>query len=54
MSSSGPFGTWAFVPVTDGTLIKQRPSEQLPAKEVNGVFMLAGVRGSLPPTGLLY
>lgn len=42
VSSQGLFGTWAFLPVTDGTLIQQRPSTQLLQKQVNGVAVLAG------------
>ena len=36
------FGQWAFIPVTDGKLIRQRPTEQLLRGKVNGERMLAG------------
>lgn len=42
VSSQGLYGTWAFLPVTDGTLIQERPSRQLEQKKVNGVRMLTG------------
>ena len=42
ISVSGTYGTWAFLPVTDGTFIQQRPSEQLLKKQVNGVRILSG------------
>lgn len=42
ISVSGTYGTWAFLPVTDGAFIQQRPSEQLLKKQVNGVRILSG------------
>lgn len=42
VSASGTYGTWAFLPVTDGAFIQQRPSEQLLKKQVNGVRILSG------------
>lgn len=42
VSSQGLFGTWAFLPVTDGSLIQDRPSAQMQQKKVNGVKMMAG------------
>ena len=42
ISASGRFGTWAFLPVTDGVFIQQLPSQQLLSKQVNGVNMLVG------------
>jgi carboxylesterase type B len=36
------FGTWAFLPVTDGTLVQSRPSTQLLEKRVNGRSLLVG------------
>lgn len=42
VSVSGTYGTWAFLPVTDGAFIQQRPSEQLLKKQVNGVRILSG------------
>lgn len=43
ISSSGMYGTWGFLPVTDGVFIQQLPSQQLAKKQVNGLRMLAGV-----------
>lgn len=43
VSAGGKYGQWAFIPVTDGTFVQKRPSEQLLAGEVNGVRMLSGV-----------
>jgi hypothetical protein len=37
------FGQWAFIPVTDGRLIQQRPSQQLLSGRVNGERILTGV-----------
>jgi carboxylesterase type B len=37
-----PYGTWAFLPVTDGSYIREAPSSQLLAKAVNGKYVLAG------------
>lgn len=47
VSSSGRFGTWAFLPVTDGVYIQNTPSKQLPSEQVNGMNMLVGVGYSL-------
>lgn len=43
VSASGPYGTWAFVPVTDGTFTQERPTQQLLKKKLNGVNILSGV-----------
>ncbi|KAK8052345.1 carboxylesterase [Apiospora rasikravindrae] len=40
VSASGRYGQWAFIPVTDGTLIKERPSVQLLSGEVSGMRVL--------------
>ncbi|KAK8081064.1 carboxylesterase [Apiospora hydei] len=40
VSASGHYGQWAFIPVTDGTLIKDRPSVQLLSGEVSGIRVL--------------
>ncbi|KAH8662901.1 carboxylesterase type B [Tricladium varicosporioides] len=48
ISSSGMYGTWGFLPVTDGKFIQQRPSVQLQQKKVNGLHMLTGVNFSFP------
>ena len=42
INGGGKFGQWAFLPVTDGTFLQKRPSEQLLAGEVNGLRMLSG------------
>ncbi|KAK6505892.1 hypothetical protein TWF481_007781 [Arthrobotrys musiformis] len=36
ISASGIVGTWAFVPVTDGTYVQQLPSQQLSLGRLNG------------------
>lgn len=43
ISASGIYGTWGFLPVTDGTFLAQLPSQQLLQKKVNGVNLLSGV-----------
>lgn len=43
ISGSGRFGTWAFLPVTDGVFIRQLPSQQLLKMQVNGNSILVGV-----------
>ena len=42
ISESGTYGTWAFLPVTDGIFVQNTPSQQLLQKKVNGKNMLAG------------
>ena len=42
VSSSGTFGTWGFLPVTDGVFIQDVPSQQLLEKKVNGENLLVG------------
>ncbi|RYC64715.1 hypothetical protein CHU98_g1509 [Xylaria longipes] len=43
VSMSGNYGQWAFIPVTDGKLIRKRPSEQLVInRAVNGLRVLTG------------
>ncbi|KAL8748907.1 MAG: hypothetical protein Q9184_007029, partial [Pyrenodesmia sp. 2 TL-2023] len=42
ISGSGRYGTWAFLPVTDGSFIQQLPSQQLLEKRVNGRRILSG------------
>ena len=38
------YGTWAFLPVTDGTFVQQLPSQQLlKNKRINGAKLLIGV-----------
>jgi hypothetical protein len=43
ISASGMYGTWGFLPVTDGQFIQQLPSQQLQKKQVNGLRILSGV-----------
>lgn len=42
VSSSGTYGTWGFLPVTDGKAIQKLPSIQLQSKELNGQRLLVG------------
>ncbi|KAF2203674.1 carboxylesterase type B [Delitschia confertaspora ATCC 74209] len=42
VSISQAYGTWGFVPVTDGQVIQSLPSAQLKAKRVNGAAILVG------------
>ncbi|KAK4500993.1 hypothetical protein PRZ48_006799 [Zasmidium cellare] len=42
VSSAGLYGAWAFAPVTDGDLVRERPSVQLAEGRVNGVNGLFG------------
>ncbi|CAG8982167.1 hypothetical protein HYALB_00003602 [Hymenoscyphus albidus] len=42
IGGSGVFGTWAFLPVTDGKFIQKAPSAQLLEKKVNGLRILSG------------
>lgn len=57
VSTSSAFGQWAFVPVTDGSLILQRPAEQLlGGGSLNGIRILTsnaaneGPGWFVPPT----
>ena len=43
VSVSGEYGTFAFLPVTDGIFIQAAPSEQLLKKAVSGKRLLIGV-----------
>ena len=43
VSGTGRYGTWGFLPVTDGDLIQDLPSRQLASNKVNGARMLSGV-----------
>lgn len=43
VSGSSRYGTWAFLPVTDGVFIRLLPSQQLLNKQTNGNAMLVGV-----------
>lgn len=42
VSQSGTYGTWAFLPVTDGIFVQDLPSRQLLRKKVNGLHALIG------------
>lgn len=44
VSASGVYGTWGFLPVTDGKFLRDIPSRQLAEKRVNGKRLLTGVR----------
>ena len=43
VSSSANYGIWGFLPVTDGVIIEERPSQQLLEKRINGQRLLIGV-----------
>ncbi|KAI4282223.1 MAG: hypothetical protein L6R38_003087 [Xanthoria sp. 2 TBL-2021] len=49
ISGSSRYGTWAFLPVTDGCFIQDTPSQQLLAKKVNGRRMLSGNNANEAP-----
>lgn len=40
LSESGKYGTWSFLPVTDGTFVQDLPSRQLSQKKVNGLNLV--------------
>jgi carboxylesterase type B len=42
VSESGTYGSWAFLPVTDGVLIQSAPSQALLKRRVNGINQLSG------------
>ncbi|KAK8196504.1 hypothetical protein M8818_006669 [Zalaria obscura] len=42
VSASGTYGTWGFLPVTDGVFIQDTPSQQLLQKRINGKNLLVG------------
>ena len=42
VSSSSVYGTWAFLPVTDGRFIQKSPSDALLTKKLNGINHLSG------------
>lgn len=42
ISETGEYGTWAFLPVTDGIFVQDLPSRQLLRKKVNGLNVLVG------------
>jgi len=49
VSSSGVYGTWAFLPVTDNVFVQELPSQQYLEKRVNGLHALIGVSNSPDP-----
>lgn len=50
VSASGTYGTWGFLPVTDGKLIQQLPSIQLQSKVLNGERLLVGNNANEGPS----
>jgi hypothetical protein len=46
VSTSGDFGTFAFLPVIDEDFIKERPTAQLLKKKLTGKRILSGVRSA--------
>ncbi|KAL2134419.1 hypothetical protein VTI74DRAFT_258 [Chaetomium olivicolor] len=42
VTQASTYGYWGFWPVTDGSYIMNRPSQQLPTKKVNGKNLLVG------------
>lgn len=43
ISTSGAWGTWAFLPVTDRDFVRELPSKQLLDKKISGKRILSGV-----------
>lgn len=55
VTASAKYGSWAYLPVTDGTFVTSRPSQPLFAKTVNGEAILVGNNANegalfVPPT----
>ncbi|KAI9800147.1 MAG: hypothetical protein M1833_003474 [Piccolia ochrophora] len=50
LSASGNYGTWGFLPVTDGSFIQELPSQQLLKKKVNGRRILSGNNANEAPS----
>lgn len=46
VSASSFFGTWLFLPVTDGNYVQSVPSKQLNEQKVNGKRLLVGNNGA--------
>jgi hypothetical protein len=46
VTETATYGTWAFLPVTDGAFIQDVPSSQLLEKRVNGRSLLVGNNAS--------
>ena len=47
---SGTYGTWAFLPVTDGSFVQDLPSTQLLNKKINGLNILSGNNANEGPS----
>jgi carboxylesterase type B len=47
MATTAVYGTWIFLPVTDGVLIQDEPSSQLLKKRLNGRNLLVGNNASM-------
>jgi carboxylesterase type B len=50
VSQEGVYGTWGFLPVTDGRLVQDLPSRQLLEKKVNGQNALVGNNANEGPS----
>ncbi|KAF2032351.1 alpha/beta-hydrolase [Setomelanomma holmii] len=50
VTAGGTFGTWAFLPVTDGVLVQSAPSSQLLEKRINGRSLLVGNNANEGPS----
>jgi carboxylesterase type B len=50
VTASVTYGTWAFLPVTDGILVQSRPSSQLLEKRINGRSLLVGNNANEGPS----
>jgi carboxylesterase type B len=50
VSASGTYGTWGFLPVTDGIAVQQLPSKQLHSKALNGERLLVGNNANEGPS----
>lgn len=48
VSESGQYGTFAFLPVTDGNFVQAAPSQQLLKGELSGKRLLIGVCSTCP------
>jgi len=46
VTAQATYGTWVFLPVTDGVFIQDAPSDQLLEKRVNGRNLLVGNNAS--------
>ncbi|KAM7190819.1 Alpha/Beta hydrolase protein [Rhypophila sp. PSN 637] len=46
ISNNAKVGQWAFIPVTDGTLLRSRPTKQLLRGQINGQRVITGHNGN--------